>query len=129
MGFNILRIISALLLTLGIEALVLIIFGEARKKVYLGFLIMNVLTNVPLNIFSLLTYDKFISSGIENSIILYNAVIIPCFEILIIIIESLAYYLITKEKKKSAIYGIFCNGYSYLLGIIICFVINIIFSR
>ena len=104
----ILKVIAALVVTIFIEGFVLYKFKERRKKVYVGMLLMNLLTNVPLNIYTLIT--------IKEANPVFTILIVPAIEIGIAIIEGFIYYFITKQKKRSIVYGIFCNAYSYILG-------------
>ena len=104
----ILSILFGLLLTIGIEALVLCFMKERRIKVYISMLVMNCLTNIPLNIFTLLCMKDY------NSY--FMMILVHLIEIGIIEIESIIYYFVTREKKRSILYGVFCNLYSYIIG-------------
>lgn len=109
-------IIFYYLLTCLIEIIILLILSERRKKVILFSLLINAITNIPLNLF--LRYNKIDS-------ILYHNLTVIVFEIIIMFIESLLYFFIIKEKKKSFMYGFFCNAFSFTIGIIITELLSI----
>lgn len=115
----VLKILLALLFTIVIEGAILYLFKEKNKKVYLVMILMNILTNVPLNLVTLLVFD-----GLNT----FTVFVVPCIEIVIALLETFGYYLYTTDKKKSFIYGIFCNAYSYILGGLICWIIFTILS-
>lgn len=98
------------LLTCIIEIIILIILSERRINILLFSLLINALTNIPLNLF--LKFNKF------DSVFIYYLIVI-ILEILIIFIESVLYYLVIKDKKKSIMYGFFCNSFSFSIGILI----------
>lgn len=100
-----------LVLTLVIEIIVLICFREKRVKVYIASLIMNVVTNVPLNIG--LTYLKRYFSSLGYLPLLLLG------EIIVFFIEWLIYYLVLKESKRSFFYSFYSNILSFLIGIIL----------
>ena len=112
---NIIIILLAIIFALLIKALVLRIFGEKRKKVYIAMLIMNLFTNVPLNIYSVVALDsRFIAY-------------VPLIIIGITIVETIVYLFVTgKEIKKSILYGIFCNAYSFVVGSFLYFMLGYI---
>ncbi len=114
-----LEIVKNYLLTVLLEIMVLMIFREKRIKVYIASIIINLITNVPLNLF-LLTY--YFSNDWHYIITLIS------LELLIIVIEVLLYYLLIKDKKRSIIYGVFCNLYSFLIGLIIAILVKLIFQ-
>ena len=116
----ILKVILALVFTILIEGVILFQLKERRLKIYIAMIIMNVVTNVPLNVFSILALNKWDLGFI--------VLFVPCIEIGIALIETLAYYFYTKEKTRSIIYGIFCNAYSYIIGAIINWVLFTILS-
>lgn len=98
------------LLTCLIEVIVLLILFERRMIVLLSSLVINALTNIPLNLF--LKYYIF------DSMLQYYLVVIG-LEILIVFIEAFLYYLIIKDKKKSLLYGFFCNAFSFSVGLLL----------
>ena len=113
-----LEVLKNYLLTVLLEMIVLMIFREKRIKVYIASIIINSLTNVPLNLF-LLTYH-FCNDW-------YYIITLISLELIIIVIEVLLYYFVIKDKKRSIIYGVFCNLYSFLIGLIIVILVKLIF--
>ena len=100
-------ILKALILTIVIELIVLLILRERNYKIYLLSIIINIITNVSLNI-----YVQFID-------VRYYYLIITFLEILIVIIEAIGYTLIYKDYKKSLLIAFLCNIASYLLGLLL----------
>lgn len=101
-----------LLLTIVIEDLILFILKEKRKKVYLASILINIITNLSLNL--------FISNIIFSSINHYFLIIIP-LELFIWILEGISYFLLIKDIKKSISYTLFCNSASFIIGLCIQF--------
>ena len=77
--------------------------GEKRRKVLYGSMAINALTNLPLNIFL----------ATESMGILLVA------EIVVVAVEAIMYYVITREVKKSLVYSTLCNVTSFLTGVLI----------
>lgn len=97
--------LSALLLTIAVESGMLLMMGEKSKKVLAGCVVINTLTNVPLN-YILLTYG--ISTG---------ALIIG--EAVVLVIEALWYFAFVRQWRKAVIYSVLCNATSFLTGMLI----------
>jgi len=97
--------LSALLLTIAVEVGLLMLMGEKRKKVLMGAVAVNILTNVPLN-YILLTYGN----SLERLII---------GELLVLVVEALWYYSFVRQWRKAAIYSLLCNATSFLIGLLI----------
>ena len=89
-------LLFALLPTIIIELAVLRFLRERRKKVLLGSVVMNILTNIPLNILLLLM-----------------------FEVVVIILEALGYALLIRQWKQAFIYSFLCNAISFLTGLLV----------
>lgn len=103
----VLNIVLCFILTIIIELAVLYIFKERNKKVYIAAIIINAMTNIPLNIFvNLYSFKNFTE----------YILIILSLELLVVVIESLLYYLVIKKYLKSLFYSTMCNLYSFLLG-------------
>ncbi len=103
------HLLKPLVLTILIEMGVLwLLLGERRKKILGASVIVNCLTNVPLNLFLI-----FISYGWTE---------IAIGEITVLILETLWYYIFTKEWKRSAAYSFFCNAISFLSGLFIFYI-------
>lgn len=115
---KIILMIICLLLTLVIEIGVLVLFKEKRKSVYIGCILMNILTNVMLNYLLL-----YVSKNSQTYITIYIV-----GEILVFLIEWLIYYILIKQVKISFYYSFYCNLISLTLGIIIFCLINIFYK-
>lgn len=90
-------------------AVLVFLLGEKRKKILLASVVVNCLTNVPLNLFL-----YYISYGWTE---------IAIGEIIVFIVETLWYYMFTKEWKRSAAYSFFCNAISFLTGLFISYIL------
>lgn len=101
--------LSALLLTIAVEIGMLMLMGEKRRGVLMGAVAVNILTNVPLNLF-LLTYGNSIGR-------------IAAGELLVLLAEALWYFLFVRQWRKAAIYSLLCNATSFLAGILIQYLI------
>lgn len=91
-----------LVATIVIELGVLLFLGERRRRVLIGSVVMNVLTNVPLNLFAL-----YAVAG-------WNTVIVG--EALVVLIEALCYKKLLGEWQKAWVYSLLCNAISFLTG-------------
>ena len=100
---NVVLLLSALLLTIIIEWIVLRIMGENCKKILLYSMLINAATNLPLNIF---VARAALSTQLTA-------------ELLIVLIEALLYCIVIKDIRKSFIYSTLCNATSFLTGILI----------
>ena len=101
--------LSALLLTISVELGMLLLMGEKRKDVLMGAIVINILTNVPLNYF-LLTYGNSTGRLIVG-------------ELIVLLVEALWYFLFVHQWRKAAIYSLICNATSFLVGILIQLII------
>ena len=97
-------LIYALLITILSEELVLLIMNVKDSRLYLSLLIINIITNLSMNIIL-----QFVSNYYLWLYIL---------EVCVFIIEGLVYYLITKDIKKAIIISLSCNLLSYIIGCI-----------
>ena len=102
--------LSALLLTIAVEVGMLKLMGERQKKVLIGAVAVNILTNVPLNYF-LLTYGNSMSRFVVG-------------ELLVLMVEMLWYFCFVHQWRKAAFYSIICNATSLLVGILIQIIVN-----
>ena len=91
-----------LVATIVIELGVLLFMGERRRKVLYGSVVMNVLTNVPLNL-----YAVYVSDGWSTLIV---------GETLVVLIEALYYRWLVGEWRQAWIYSLLCNAISFLTG-------------
>lgn len=101
---SIVLILTALIFTILIEYGVLWMLKERRKKVLLSSIAINVLTNVPLNL-----YLHFIDGRNVNILI---------GEVVIFLIEAVWYWFFTRNIKQAVIYSFLCNAISFLIGIL-----------
>ncbi len=97
-----LNYIYPLVATIIIEFIVLRLLKENNKKVLLSSVIINTLTNLPLNLF---VPKDMVSIGIA--------------EVAIVVIEAIWYYLFVKDIKKAFIYSALCNAISFFTGLLI----------
>ena len=100
---NVVLLLSALLLTIIIEWIVLRIMGENSKKILLYSMLINAATNLPLNIF---VARAALSTQLTA-------------ELLIVLIEALLYCIVIKNIRKSFVYSTLCNATSFLTGVLI----------
>lgn len=107
LSFNHYFMLSALLLTISVEAGMLLLMGEKRKDVLIGSVVINILTNVPLNHF-LMTVGNTTGRIIVG-------------ELIVLLVEALWYFLFVRQWRKAAIYSLICNATSFLVGILIQF--------
>ena len=84
-------LLLALVPTIAIELGVLLFVRERRRKVLLASVVMNILTNIPLN---------FLMICLEgDDIVLFTA------EAVVIVLEALGYMLVVRQWKQSFIYS------------------------
>lgn len=95
-----------LIATLLIESLVLLLWGERRWQVLGMTVVMNVLTNVPLNLLALFVLGE----GIE----VWHVVVL---EGTVVMVEALLYRVVTRSWRRAIVYSLVCNLASYLLGL------------
>ena len=100
------RLGIALLLTILIELGVLRLLGERRGRVLTASVVMNVLTNVPLNL-CLSMFHPCPRWGVGVG------------ETVVILVETGCYLLATRSLRQSVAYSVFCNAISYLTGLLI----------
>lgn len=100
-----LRLTHPLVATIVIETLVLLCLREHRPKVLTMSAVMNVLTNVPLN---LLALRLAVLQQWPGQI---------AAEVTVAAVEALLFRLVTPRWRTAIVYAIACNGISYLIGI------------
>lgn len=95
-----------LIATMMIEAVVLMCgFRERRWQVLAMSMLMNILTNIPLNLYAAsCTHDMSIT-------------FIFILESAVVIVESLLFYIVTRDRRTAFLYGLTCNVASYLCGL------------
>ena len=94
-----------LLPTIVIEWGVLLLLGERRRRVLWSSVVVNVLTNVPLNLW-LMSVGGF---GVGH---------IAVGELTVVVVEALWYWAVLKDLRRAAVYSLLCNAVSYLTGLL-----------
>ena len=98
-------LILALIPTILIELVVLLLLRERRKRVLASSVVVNVITNVPLNL-----YVHYIGNTIPT--LLFG-------EVFVILVETLWYYVFIRELSRSFTYSVLCNAISFLIGLFV----------
>lgn len=106
------HLIIALILTILIELGVLWLLKERRIKILLSSVAVNVLTNVPLNLY------------FTNTEYSWSRVLI-C-ELIVFIVETLWYLCFTGRFRESVIYSFLCNAISFLMGLLVVIIFEMI---
>ena len=99
-----LKLLYTLIPTILIELAVLWLLREKRRKVLLASVAINVLTNVPLNLYVM-------HVGYSTKVILTG-------ELLVFIVEALWYLIFIRDIKKAVVYSFLCNAVSFLSGLL-----------
>jgi hypothetical protein len=97
--------------TIAIEYGVLRFLRERRPKVLWASVAVNIMTNLPLNIF------------VSNTHVTMTDILL-C-EVLIVLIEALWYRLFGCTIRQAAIYSFLCNAISFLIGLLLQLIIII----
>ena len=97
-------LLTALVATILIEYGVLLLLGERRRNVLLGSVVVNVLTNVPLNLY-VIHHDIGLTG-------------IALAEGLVVVAEALWYFAFTRSLGQSCVYSLLCNAVSFLTGLL-----------
>ena len=84
-------LLLALVSTILIELVVLLLLGERNMRILVSSVIINILTNIPLNLFVL-----YIDNGLTTIIL---------GELLVIVVETLWYYLFIRMLSHAFIYS------------------------
>lgn len=88
-----------------IEAGVLVYLRERRPRVLYSSVIVNTLTNVPLNFFLMHTDDSMAA--------------IATGEALVVLAEAMWYYAVTRNMTQTTVYSLLCNAVSFLTGLLV----------
>lgn len=102
------HLLYTLVATIIIEALVLLALHERRWKVLAASVVMNVLTNLPLN-FAV----RFVPALHHPSFPLQ--IVLEC---VVVVVESLLFYAVTRRRRTAMLYALLCNATSYLCGLL-----------
>jgi len=98
------QLLFSLTLTILIELGVLWLLMERRRKVLALSIVINVLTNVPLNL-------VVMQVG-------YSTMTVLTGELLVVIVETLLYLIFIRDIRKAFIYSLLCNTVSFLIGLL-----------
>ena len=99
------QLLIALTLTVLIELGVLWLLMERRGRVLVLSVVINVLTNVPLNLYVLLVNDS------TGDILMGETVVF--------LVEAVWYWCFTRSIKQAIIYSFLCNAISFLIGLLL----------
>lgn len=105
-------LLIALVLTILIELGVLLLMGERKRRVLWSSVVINALTNVPLNVF--LFYFEA------------NDMTVIVGEVVVVAVESLWYYAFLRKWKKALAYGVLCNAVSFLTGLLLLLLLSML---
>lgn len=98
-------LLFALIPTILIELAVLLLLRERSRRVLASSVVVNVLTNIPLNL-----YVNYVSNSL---------LAILCGELVVVLVEALWYYLFLGNLSRSFVYSFLCNAISFLTGLLI----------
>jgi len=102
-------LVSAVIMTVAFESVVLIFFGKfTPSRFFLIFVLINILTNIVVNSVSLAVYGVV-------SIYVY-AIIMAILEIAVVIAEGYVYSLMDENKKRMYLLSLIANLASLALG-------------
>ena len=96
---------ASLISTIVIELGVLYLLKERRKRVLLSSVVINILTNVPLNMFVL-----FVNGSLRSVLI---------GELIVLVVETIWYRMIVGSTGRAFVYSALCNATSFLLGVLV----------
>ena len=118
MGWEVFAFLFRLLLTLAIELLFAWAFGFKTKELFLTVLIVNVVTQLGLNLFML--YNGY------ESMLLWYLYIYFVAEVIIVVVEAMAYVFAAKRWREEyskqlhpVQFAVVANLFSFVLGYII----------
>lgn len=98
-------LLLSLIPTILIEYAVLVALRERSARVLGASVVVNILTNIPLNL-----YVLFVSNST-------SAIVLG--ELLVFLIEGLWYRLFLRDMSKAFIYSVLCNTISFLTGLLV----------
>ena len=100
-------IIACCLFTVILESIMLFILKERKIDIFAFMASLNAFTNLTINsILIILSPDSNIDYYLW----------VAALEIAVLIVEFLFIYLYTRDKRKSTIYSLCCNLFSYIIG-------------
>ena len=95
----------ALLFTILVEYGMLLLLGEKRRKVLLSSIFVNILTNIPLNLYMLHVDGGWMAFVVR--------------ELLVVLVEALWYFAFVRNVFQSLVYSALCNATSCLFGLLV----------
>ncbi len=98
-------LLSTLVLTIVIELGVLWMLRERRADVLCSSVVVNILTNIPLNLFLIYVTSSW-----------------PAWlagELLVLLVETLWYRYFVGEWRRAFVYSALCNAISFLIGMLV----------
>ena len=98
-------LLPALVLTIVIEYGVLLLLREQSKRILASSVVINIITNLPLNLYILYIDDSIVT--------------IILGELLVILAETLWYYMLLHILSRAIVYSCLCNVISFLMGVLI----------
>lgn len=98
-------LLLALVSTILIELVVLLLLAERRWPVLGASVVVNVLTNIPLNLFVIYVDSRFTT--------------ILLGEVVVVAVETLWYYLFLRILSRAFTYSLLCNAISFLTGLLV----------
>lgn len=107
-------LLMALVPTIAIEYGVLRLLRERRKGVLCSSVIVNILTNIPLNLYVLAGNDSLIHIIIA--------------EFIVICVEALWYYCYLRRWRQAVVYSVLCNLISFLVGLLVLLLCDLLFN-
>lgn len=105
-------LLDPLMGTILLESLLLLSMRERRWKVLAASVVLNILTNIPLNVF-IMTY------GVTSPLLLF------ALECLVVVVEFIGYCLALHERRRAFKYSFLCNSFSALVGCLFQYFYNI----
>lgn len=97
-------LLLALISTVLIEFVVLLLLGERSRVVLGSSVVINILTNVPLNLYVIY---------IDNSVLM-----VVIGELIVVVVEAFCYFLLLRNLSRALIYSSLCNSISFLIGVL-----------
>ncbi|MCR4922119.1 MAG: hypothetical protein K5945_10525 [Bacteroidaceae bacterium] len=108
--FFILWFAIAIILTVVIEYGMLRLMGECRRRVLRSSIVINIITNLTLNITLLMFVQYDTMSQIRAELI---------GEAAVVAVEALWYAFILRDIRQAGVYSLLCNAVSYLGGMLL----------
>ena len=97
-------LLRALVLTILIEFVVLLLLRERSWLVLGASVVINILTNIPLNLFVLYIDGSWMTVALG--------------ELLVVVVEALWYLLFIRDLSCAFSYSVLCNAISFLTGLL-----------